>query len=56
MLVAYGNSSASGFNAQCACAPVSFGKLSQNELEEKCLQMKVRKSAALTGLEGKILC
>eukprot|EP00913_Durusdinium_trenchii_P012931 g12143.t1 len=40
MLVAYGNSSASGFNAQCACAPVSFGKLSQNELEEKCLQMK----------------
>lgn len=36
MLVAYGNSSASGYHAQCACAPVGFGKLTQLQLEQRC--------------------
>ena len=36
LLVAFGNSSASGYAASCACAPVGFGPLSQLQLEQRC--------------------
>lgn len=36
MLVAFGNSSASGYAASCACAPGRFGPLSQLQLEQRC--------------------
>eukprot|EP00435_Cladocopium_sp_Y103_P009380 s5237_g2.t1 len=38
MLVAFGNSSASGYSASCACAPMAFGPLNQLQLEQRCAE------------------
>eukprot|EP00435_Cladocopium_sp_Y103_P014499 s1260_g3.t1 len=38
MLVAFGNSSASGYSASCACAPVALGPLNQLQLEQRCAE------------------